>query len=168
MQPKTTEEFIRVPFRLTAKWRDPAGRFVNRLFLKMRDKEELWAVKCPKCKAIWFPPEPVCGKCKIEIEDKDENWVKLGNQGTLEIFYHVVGAREVDPTTGWMPGGQTTNPIGFIRPDGGNEWTIHAHALDAEDTKNLRKGMRVEAVWRPKKERTGTMQDIKFWRIIDE
>ncbi len=163
---KPKEDFIRVPYRLTMKWREPAGIFVNRMFLKMRDNEELWAIKCPKCGAIWFPPEPVCGKCKITIEDKDENWVKLGKQGTLVNFYQVIGAREVDPSTGWTPAGASDKPIGCIRPDGGNEWTILSHALDVENTKNLRKGMRLEVVWKPRQERTGTMQDIKFWRII--
>ena len=162
------EEYIRVPFRLTAKWREPAGVFVNRYFLRMRDKEELWAIKCPKCEAIWLPPEPVCGKCKIRIGDKAKNWVKLGNRGTLLVAYHVTGAREVDPSTGWHPDGQQFGPMGFIRPDGGNEWTILVHAIDAPDMKSLKNGMRVEAVWKPREERTGTMQDIKFWRIVEE
>jgi uncharacterized OB-fold protein len=167
MAEKAKEEYIRVPFRFTAKWREPAGYYVNRFFLKMRDKTELWAIKCPKCGAIWLPPEPVCGKCKIKIEDEEKNWVKLGNQGTLLLAYHVTGAREVDPSTGWHPAGQVFGPLGFIRPDGGNEWTLLVHAIDAEDTKGLKPGMRVEAVWKPKEERTGTMQDIKFWKIVE-
>jgi uncharacterized OB-fold protein len=168
MEQKSPEELIRVPFRLTQRWREPAGIYVNRFFLKMRDKKELWAIKCPQCGAIWLPPEILCAKCNIEIEDKEENWVKLGNKGTLIHAYHVTGAREVDPSTGWQSAGQMTNPIGFIRPDGGNEWTLHCHALDAEDLSNVLPGMRVEAVWRPRQERTGTIQDIKFWRIVEE
>lgn len=164
----TTEEYIRVPYRITLNWREPAGIYVNRFFLRMRDKTELWAIKCPKCGAIWLPPEIVCGKCKIKLEDKEENWVKLGNRGTLIAAYHVTGAREVDPSTGWHPAGQVFDPIGFIRPDGGNEWTLMAHVLCVKDTKNLQPGMRVEAVWKPRKERTGTMQDIECWRIVEE
>ena len=110
----------------------------------------------------------ICGKCKIRIEDEEENWVKLGNRGTLLVAYHVTGAREVDPSTGWHPDGQVFNPMGFIRPDGGNEWTLLVHVMEEPDTKNLKPGTRVEPVWRPRGERRGTMQDIKFWRIVKE
>lgn len=168
MDQKTTPDYIRVPHRLTASWREPAGLYVNRFFLKIRDKKEFWAVKCPKCGAVWVPPEIVCGKCKIKIEDNPQNWLKLGNRGTLLAAYHVTGAREIDPSTGWHPDGQVFNPIGFIRPDGGNEWTLMAHVMQEPDVKNLRPGMKVEPVWKPKKERTGSMQDIKCWRVVEE
>jgi uncharacterized OB-fold protein len=148
-------------------WREPAGVFVNRMLLAMRDKQELWAVKCPSCNRVLFPPEPVCGLCKIRVEDKDENWIKLGNEGTLVNFYHVTGSREIDPSTGWIPRGQSSNPIGFIRPDGGNEWTVLAHILEETDTKKLHPGMRVKAVWKPRGERKGLMSDIEFWRIAE-
>jgi uncharacterized OB-fold protein len=167
MNQEPAQEFVRVPHRLTVHWKEPAGQFVNRFFLRMRDKAELWAIKCPKCGAIWLPPEIVCGKCKIRIEDNPKNWVKMGNQGTLLVAYHVTGAREIDPSTGWHPAGQVFNPMGFIRPDGGNEWTLLVHVLDAADMSNLKPGMKVEAIWKPRRQRTGTMQDIKFWRVVE-
>lgn len=161
------KDLIRVPYRLTLSWREPAGQFVNRLFLAMRDKEELWAVKCPSCERILFPPEIVCGICKIRIEDKEENWIKLGNEGTVVNFYQVVGKREVDPSTGWHPKGQTFNPIGLILPDGGDEWTVLAHVIEETDPTKIYPGIRVKAIWKPKKERQGRMSDIKFWRILE-
>ncbi len=168
MDQKPTADYIRVPHRLTASWREPAGLFVNRFFLKIRDKKEFWAVKCPNCGAVWVPPEIVCGKCKIRIQDKPENWLKLGPRGTLLAAYHVTGAREIDPSTGWHPDGQVFNPIGFIRLDGGNEWTLMAHVMEEPDARNLRPGMKVEPVWKPQKERRGTMQDIKCWRVVEK
>jgi hypothetical protein len=168
MDQKPRADYIRVPHRLTASWREPAGLFVNRFFLKIRDKKEFWAVKCPNCGAVWVPPEIVCGKCKIRIEDKPQNWLKLGPRGTLLAAYHVTGAREIDPSTGWHPDGQVFNPIGFIRLDGGNEWTLMAHVMEEPDARNLRPGMKVEPVWKPQKERRGTMQDIKCWRVVEK
>jgi uncharacterized OB-fold protein len=168
MNQQTTQQYIKVPHRLTASWREPAGTYVNRLFLSMRDYKQLLGIKCPSCGAVWFPPEIVCGRCKIRIEDKEENWVKLGSRGTLLAAYHVTGAREIDPSTGWHPYGQVFNPIGFIRPDGGNEWTLLAHVMKDKDTTHLKPGTRVEPVWRPRHERTGTMQDIKFWKRVEE
>lgn len=167
MEANTKRDLIRVPWRVTLYWREPAGVFVNRMLLAMRDKEEIWAVRCPTCERILFPPEPVCGLCKVRIEDTDENWRKLGNEGTLLHFYQVVGTREVDPSTGWHPKGQTFNPIGLIRPDGGNEWTVFAHKMEEEDPAKLRPGMRVKAVWKPKEERRGFTSDIRFWRIVE-
>lgn len=161
------QELIKVPYRITLRWKEPAGLFANRMFLAMRDKGELWAVKCPSCKRILFPCETVCGMCKIRIEDKDENWVRLGNEGTLVNFYKVTGHQEIDPNTGWHPKGQTFNPIGLICPDGGNEWTILAQILEEEDETKLRPGLRVKAIWKPRDERKGLMSDIKFWRIVE-
>jgi uncharacterized OB-fold protein len=72
------------------------------MLLGMRDKEEIWAVKCPSCKRVLFPPEIVCGMCKIRIEDKDENWIKLGNEGTVVNFLaHIL---EETDTTKLYPG----------------------------------------------------------------
>jgi uncharacterized protein len=167
MAEKATPEYIRVPCRFTAHWREPAGYYVNRFFLNIRDKEELWAVKCPQCGAVWLPPEPVCGKCKIHIEDTAQNWVKLGNRGTLLMAYHVTGSREIDPSTGWHPDGQVFGPLAFVRPDGGNEYTLMVHAIDAPDMSNLKPGMRVEVVYKPRAERRGTMQDIKFFKVVE-
>jgi len=161
------EALITVPHRISLTWREPAGRFVNRMFLAMRDREELWGVKCPSCERVLFPPEVVCGMCKIRIEDKEENWIRLGNEGTVVRFYKVTGSREVDPSTGWHPKGQTFNPIGLIRPDGGNEWTVLAHILEEADTSKVYPGIRVKAVWKPREERQGLMSDIKFWRIVE-
>ena len=49
MEQPTPQEYVRVPHRLTASWSEPAGVYVNRFFLKIRDKTELWAMKCPTC-----------------------------------------------------------------------------------------------------------------------
>ncbi|MDY7038965.1 MAG: zinc ribbon domain-containing protein [Thermodesulfobacteriota bacterium] len=160
-------DLITVPYRMTISWRDCAGLFLNRAFLAIRDRAELWAVRCPSCERILFPPEIVCGMCKVRIEDREENWIKLGNEGEVVNFYKVVGSREVDPSTGWTPKGQTTNPIGFIRPEGGNEWTILVHILEETEPAKLHKGLRVEAVWKPKEERQGVLSDIKFWRTVE-
>src|SRR3989304_4301726 len=104
MNRQASQDLIRVPHRLTASWREPAGVYVNRLFLSIRDKKQLLGIKCPSCGAVWFPPEIVCGRCKIRIEDKEENWVKLGARGTLLAAYHVTGARGGGPSTGGHPG----------------------------------------------------------------
>ena len=167
MSQPAQQDYIKVPHRLTAEWREPAGIYVNRLFLSIRDDKQLIGVRCPSCGAIWFPPEPVCGRCKITIRDKPDNWVKFGAQGTLLAAYHVTGNREIDPSTGWHPEGQVFNPIGFIRPDGGNEWTLLAHVMKDKDTTWLKPGTRVEPVWRPRHERKGCMQDIKYWRRVE-
>ena len=162
-----SQELIRVPQRVTLRWKEPAGLFANRAFLLMRDKAELWAVRCPLCERVLFPPEIVCGMCKIRIEDIDDNWVKLGNEGTLLNFYKVTGHREIEPNTGWHPKGQTYGPIGLIRPDGGNDWTVLAQVLEEKDVTRLRKGMRVQAVWKPREERNGLMSDIRFWKTME-
>ena len=103
------------------------------------------------------------GRCKIRIEDRRENWIELGDRGSV-ISYTLTEEREVDRATGKMIGDYY--PCAFIRLDGGDEWTLLAHFLGEENLDDLSVGMRVQAVWKPKEERRGRMTDILYFRKI--
>ena len=153
------EQIVELPFT------ESAGLYMGRFLAAVRDEGRIIANKCPKCRRIVLPPRIVCGFCKVEIKDKPENWVELADRGTV-IDCMPIDEREIDAVTGGFVG--TPNPHLFIRLDGGDEWTILAHIAEGMDADKYQPGARVQAVWKPKKERAGKLSDIKFFRLIEE
>ena len=153
------DTIVHLPFK------ESAGLRLSKFFQTLRDEAKILALKCPQCQRVIFPPRPVCGFCRITVGEREEDWVVLGDEGTL-VSWQVATEREVDRVTGRIVG--QPNPCGFIRLDGGDEWTILVHYLEMIDLKNLRRGRRVKAVWRSKNERRGRMSDIAFFRMMGD
>jgi len=153
------EQIVRLPFT------ESAGAYTSKFLAAIRDEGKIIANKCPRCHRIVLPPRMVCAFCKVEIEDKPENWVELADKGTVTDCMGI-DEREVDAVTGEFVG--TPNPNLFIRLDGGDEWTILGHIAEEMDADKYKPGVRVQAVWKPEKERVGKMSDIKFFRLIKE
>ena len=164
MNGKETEEFISIKTAVEYKNWDSYGEFLSRYFNLMKEKEEIWANRCNKCGRIAFPPIIVCGYCKIRIEDKEKNWVKLGNKGTV-LSYFVTSEKGRDRSTGALLG--ASRPVAYVRPDGGDEYTLLPHYLEETDLSKVHVGMKVEAVWKPREERRGRMSDILYLRTIE-
>jgi uncharacterized OB-fold protein len=97
------------------------------------------------------------------VGEKEEDWLVLSDEGTV-VSFQVATEREVDRVTGRVVG--QPNPCGFIRLDGGDEWTILVHYLEMIDIERLQRGVRVKAVWKPRQERRGRMSDIAYFRMI--
>lgn len=153
------EQIVRLPFT------ESAGTYMSKFLIKIRDEGRIVANRCPKCHRIVLPPRIVCGFCKVEIEDRPENWIELADRGTV-VDCMTIGEREIDVVTGEFVG--TPNPHLFIRLDGGDEWTILGHIAEETDASRYQPGARVQAVWKPKNERVGKLSDIKFFRLIEE
>jgi uncharacterized OB-fold protein len=151
------ENIVNLPFK------ESVGLYLSKFFHALKEEGKILGNKCPKCQRIVFPPRVVCGWCKIRIEDKDENWIELSDQGTV-ISYTLTEEREVDRATGSMIGDYY--PCAFIRLDGGDKWTLLTHFLAEENLDTLADGMRVQAVWKPKEERRGRMTDIMYFKKI--
>jgi len=153
------DTIVHLPFR------ESAGLRLSKFFTTLRDEAKILALKCPQCQRVIFPPRPVCGFCRITVGEKEEDWLALSDEGTV-VSFQVATEREVDRVTGRIVG--QPNPCGFIRLDGGDEWTILVHYLEMIDIERLRRGMRVKAVWKPKDERRGRMSDIAYFRRMKE
>ncbi len=153
------DTIIHLPFK------ESAGLRLSRFFTALRDEAKILALKCPRCRRVIFPPRPVCGFCRIGVGEREEDWLILRDEGTV-VSFQVATEREVDRVTGHIVG--QPNPCGFIRLDGGDEWTILVHYLEMIDRDSLRRGMRVKAVWKPRNERHGRMSDIAYFRMIKD
>jgi uncharacterized OB-fold protein len=165
MNQKTPDENLFVEQVIELPFTESAGKYISIFLTRIRDEGKIVANKCPKCHRIVLPPRIVCAYCKVEIEDKPENWVELSDKGTVTDSMGI-DDREVDAVTGEFVG--TPNPILFVRLDGGDKWTILGHIAEEMDVSKYPPGSRVQAVWKPKKERVGKMSDIKFFRLIEE
>lgn len=140
-----------LPFRHTA------GRFASRFFRELRDNKKIFGVRCPQCRRVLLPPRPFCERCFASIDE----WVELGNQGTMEAFticYVPFMGLPAPPTAMIM-----------VRPDGADSAMQHILGeVDISDPdkveKNVKIGMRVEAVWRD--ERRGDISDIQHFRPV--
>ncbi len=105
-----------------------------------------------------MPPRPVCGLSGLPMDE----WVEVGPQGVL-AGCTIVYVPFIDPMTGI----QRPVPYGFglVRFDGAD--TSIYHLLDATEPEQIGVGRRVEAVFRPREERTGSLADIKHFRVLD-
>ena len=91
-----------------------------------------------------------------------EEWVEVGPGGTL-AGCTIVYVPFIDP----MTGAQRPVPYGFglIRFDGAD--TNIYHLLDETDPAGIGVGRRVEAVFKPREERVGSLADIRHFRVVD-
>ncbi|MFC1893078.1 Zn-ribbon domain-containing OB-fold protein [Chloroflexota bacterium] len=167
MEEKAAPEAIGVDSVYRARFQMAAGHYLSRFYTRLKERGEIWAVKCPKCNRTIIPPRIVCGFCKVKIEDTEENWLKLSDKGTV-LQRFVITDHEINRVTKEPVGDD--NPNTFILLDGGDEFAIIGHLLEEGiDIDKVETGKtRVQAVWRPKEERVGKMRDIKYFQVIEE
>ena len=93
--------------------------------------------------------------------------MKLKDTGVVTQCYSI-SEHEIDRVTKQVVG--EPNPNAFIRLDGGDQFTLLGHLLeeDVDVDKVKLEETRVQAVWKPRKERIGKMSDIKYFKIIEE
>jgi len=107
--------------------------------------------KCPSCERVYVPARPTCITCLGELKD----WVEVSTIGTV-LSYTVVHHPE--------PCHKFPTPFvfGLIQLDGAD--TSLMHFLGEFDEKDLKIGLRVEAVFQEKRE--GSILDIKHFKPI--
>jgi uncharacterized OB-fold protein len=157
------EEYLAIRSEVRIPFKQCAGQYLTKFLLEMRDHARIIVNKCPKCGKMNLPPNIVCSFCKIRIEDKPENWVQLSDKGTV-VLYHGATERGTEPLTGKPIG--PDNPGAGIVLDGGDNTCRVYHILEEMDLNKIKRGMRVQAVWKPREERTGILSDIRFFEAI--
>lgn len=110
--------------------------------------------RCDSCEYTYVPARLFCERCFDGPLDAD---VKVGPRGTVESF--TVGDRGLD-------GERYDEPriLALVRLDGAD--TVLVHYL--VDTEELAVGERVEPVFLPARQRTGSMLDLRGFRPVSE
>ncbi len=123
----------------------------DRFFRALRDDGEILGTPCSSCGVVYVPGRMFCERCFAALQE----WVPVGPAGTLESFTAVL----VD-----LDGRPRDEPqwIGLVRFDGAT--SVLVHRLEGGGEAVI--GARVEAVLEPKKRRTGSINDIRTFRLL--
>ena len=143
---------INVPINL--KYCYTAGYSTDR-FLRQMKEGRIVGQRCPSCTKIYVPPRGCCPKCGVVTEEE----VEVSTKGTVEAFtiVHIP-----------IAGSPVEAPFvaANILLDGADIGILHLVSEVPND--QVRVGMRVEAVWKPREEWDYTMENILYFRPIDE
>lgn len=135
------------------------GPVMGRFLRELRDNKRIMAPRCKGNGRFLLPPREVDA---WSLEEPTE-WVEVGPEGSIADF-DVVYYASPDPLTGETR--EVPYIIGWILLDGVTGYSPLWHLVKADDPTKVRGGQRVRAVFA--EERTGAMEDIKHFEIIDE
>lgn len=115
---------------------------------------------CRKCARVMIPPRMFCELCWRPTDE----WVYVQDTGTVNTFV----VSHVDWKAGRLDiqGGQRPLTPGVIEIDGASPGMGILHMLEEVDPWKIKIGMRVQAVWKPAAERTGSVTDILYFKPL--
>jgi uncharacterized OB-fold protein len=151
------DDAITFKWRPNAKYVWAAGIAYSR-FLEELKKGKIIGRKCRECGRILVPPRMYCDTC---FRATDE-WVYVKDTGTINTYS--VSYLDADAN-------RIKKPIlvAVIDLDGATEGIGILHYVDPKTKpEDLHIGMKLQAVWKPEKERTGSVRDILHWKPIKE
>lgn len=130
-----------------------AGIAGEKFFREIKDNARIVGIKCDKCEVTYVPPKIYCERCFNRLE----NYIDVGTKGTVHTFTicyeNVDGTKKEEPTI-----------IAMVKIDGTDGGLIHW--LGEVHPKEVKIGMSVEAIFKAKEEREGSILDIKYFKPI--
>ena len=136
------------------KYNFTAGRAPAR-FLSQLKRGILTGQRCPRCANVYIPPRGSCAACGVATEEE----VVLPDKGTVQSFTIVSIPIPNNPI-------QPPYVIANLVLDGANISFIHLMSECVNEEVHI--GQRVEAVWKPEEEWGYAMDNIRYFRPIDE
>ena len=143
---------IKAPIYL--KYKFTAGAAAAR-FLAQVTKGVLTGQRCPKCQQVYVPPRGACPACGVATEEE----VRLSDKATVQSFTIVSIPSPHNPL-------QPPYIIANLVPDGANISFIHL--LSECVNEEIHIGQRVQAVWKPQEEWDYAMDNIRYFKPLDE
>jgi uncharacterized OB-fold protein len=131
-----------------------AGAVGSKFLIALRDKGKILGTRCAACNRVYVPARSVCTECFARLDE----WVEVGDKGTV-LTYTI--DQESKPVI------QPTEPpivYAIIQLDGAD--TGFAHMLGEVAPEQLAIGLRVQAVFKPKKDREASILDIKYFKPL--
>ena len=143
---------INVP--IVHKYNFTAGAAPTR-YLSQLKKGVLTGQRCPSCDNVYCPPRGSCASCGVATEEE----VVLSDKATLESFTIVAIPSPnipIDPPY----------IVANLVADGANISFIHL--MSECENSEVHIGQRVQALWKPEEEWTYAMDNIRYFKPIDE
>jgi uncharacterized OB-fold protein len=155
---KASEKDI-VNKNITHTWWEPEVQYSWSLgpaysrFLQELKNGKIIGRTCKRCERVIVPPRMFCEYCYKPTDD----WIFLKDIGKIETFsisYIDPNARRIkDPIL-----------IGVISINDASPMHGFMHYFGEMSKDEIYIGMNVKAVWKPKKERIGSITDIKYFK----
>jgi len=121
----------------------------ERFFREIKDNGRIMGTHCENCDRIYVPAAVFCERCLSELDE----WLDVGNSGRVYTFTILHENYEGSPL-------DQPEIVAFIRiRDGGL-----IHRLGEIELDEVRFDMPVEAVFKPKDQRAGSILDIEYFR----
>ncbi len=124
-------------------------------FLKRVKEGVLTGQRCPRCANVYVPPRGSCPACGVPTVEE----VELPDKATVESFTIVAIPIPNNPI-------EPPFVIANLVLDGANISFIHLLSECRNDEVHI--GQRVQAVWKPAAEWDYAMDNIRYFRPIDE
>ena len=130
-----------------------AGAVGSRFLIELRDNKKIMGTRCPTCNLVYVPARSACRDCFGELSE----WVEVSQKGTLLTYTVAYQSNPIQPVS-------TPIVYGIVQLDGAD--TGFVHMLGEVDPEKLKVGTKVKAVFKPKKERQGSILDIKYFKPL--
>ena len=124
-------------------------------FLEGLKQGVILGVRCPRCNLVMTPPRIWCMRCFKPVDE----YIPLKDTGIVNTFS--ISYVRWDTKRLRKP-----EIPAVIEIDGASPGMGFLHLLGGVNPDRVRIGMRVKAVWKPPRLRTGSITDIKFFRPI--
>jgi len=119
----------------------------EKFFRAIKDKGTFLATYCPDCDISFVPPKVYCDRCFNKLD----KFVDVGTVGFVETFtitfHNMDGSEKPEPRV-----------LAMVRIDGTDGGIIHY--IEGIDVEEIAIGMAVEAIFKPKSKRKGSIEDI--------
>jgi uncharacterized OB-fold protein len=129
------------------------GIALERFFREIKDNGRIMGTKCNSCNLIYVPAALFCERCFETLKE----YVEVPGRGTVYTFTmnyeDLEGKRLKVPTV-----------LAMVQIEGVQGGLIHR--LVQVDYKDVKIGMPVEIVFKPKKDRVGSILDIEGFKPI--
>jgi len=123
----------------------------ERFFREIKEKGRIMGAKCERCGVVFVPARMYCERCFEKLED----WVDVGKRGVIHAFtvayIDMDGCRLKEPTV-----------YAVVKMDGAEGGLVHK--LGEVNPEEVEIDMVVEAVFKPKAQREGSLNDIKYFK----
>ena len=149
------DEVRRIDGDLPVRHRYTPGVAGEAFFTALRDSGVILGSRCEACAYTYVPARSFCERCFAELSPD----VEVGPGGELVSFTIAFVDVDGDPL-------EAPRTFGLVRLDGADAVMLH-RVLDPPDEEPLEVGERVEVVFRPEAERTGSILDIEGFRVTE-
>jgi uncharacterized OB-fold protein len=144
-----------IPYKARFSYSWDTGIAITR-FLEELKKGKIVGRRCNRCKRTLVPPRMFCERDFIPTDE----WVYVKDTGTVNTYSisHIAAdaSRLKKPLI-----------VAVIDLDGASEGIGILHMI-GDDVKpsEMNVGMKVKAVWKPRKQRTGSITDIRYFKPV--